>query len=74
MITNKREQKICDKYSTYDETDHVNCDKCPLLKGNSRSHDFRCKANSHYNRRTGEWEYDDAKEVMINIAYGGNNG
>lgn len=58
-ITNRREQAICDAHSTYDSTGHVNCNNCPLLKGNPNSYDFRCKANSHYNRRTKEWEYDE---------------
>ena len=59
MIANPREQKICDKYSAYDETGHVHCYECPLKKGNPNRYDFRCKANSHYDRHTGEWEYDD---------------
>jgi hypothetical protein len=59
MITNKREQSICDKYSHYDETGRVRCKQCPLVKGNWNQHDFRCKANSHYDRHTGEWEFDD---------------
>ena len=64
MITNEKERKICEKYSSYDDTGHVRCDKCPLRKGQG-SYDFRCKANSHYNRKTKEWEWDDAKEVFI---------
>jgi hypothetical protein len=66
MITNKREQKICDKYSAYDETGHVHCNECPLSKGDPRSYDFRCKANSHYNKYTSEWEYDEIKEEVNN--------
>ena len=57
MITNNREQKICDKYSAYDENDRVHCMECPLRKGNG-GYDFRCKANSHYDRKTGEWVMD----------------
>ena len=57
-LTNKREEAICKKYSAYDETDHVHCSSCPLRKSQGY-YDFRCKANSHYNRRTKEWEYDD---------------
>ena len=57
-ITNTREQKICDKYGLRDETGHVHCNECPLVKGNPENYDFRCKANSHYDRHTGEWEYD----------------
>lgn len=58
MLTNKREKAICKKYSAYDETDHVHCRECPLVKGDGNRWDFRCKANSHYNRHTKEWEYD----------------
>jgi hypothetical protein len=57
MITNNREQKICDKYSAYDETGYVHCNECPLRKSEG-NYDFRCKANSHYDRQTKEWEYD----------------
>lgn len=48
-----REKKICAKYSTRDEEGFVHCNECPLVvdKGN-----HLCKANSHYNRRTKEWE------------------
>ena len=59
MITNERERKICEKYSTYDSEGKVHCKECPLIKGNPTSWDFRCKANSHYNRKTQEWEYDE---------------
>ena len=59
MITNKRDQKICGRYSAYDDTGHVHCFECPLQKGNWKQYDFRCKANSHYDRKTGEWEYDN---------------
>lgn len=59
MLTNKREEKICEKYGAYDKNNRVHCDECPLRKGDSDQYDFRCKANSHYNRRTREWEYDD---------------
>ena len=58
-ITTKREKKICEKYSAYDETGHVHCNECPLRKGDSEQHDFRCKANSHYDRSSKEWEYDE---------------
>lgn len=58
MITNYREKRICDKYSASDETGHVHCKDCPLKKGNPSRYDFRCKANSHYNRKTKDWEYD----------------
>ena len=45
--------------SQYDKNNHVHCDECPLRKGYPTQYDFRCKANSHYNRHTREWEYDD---------------
>ena len=54
MITNEREQKICDKYRARDEKGFVHCNECPLNKGE----DAKCKATSHYNRKTKEWEYD----------------
>ena len=57
-LTNKREEAICKKYSARDETDHVHCFECPLSKSQGK-YDARCKANSHYNRHTKEWEYDD---------------
>lgn len=62
MITSKVEQRICDKYSAYDENNKVHCSECPLRKGGG-FYDFRCKANSHYNRRTDEWEYDEDREI-----------
>lgn len=58
MLTNEREKRICKKYSAYDENGLVHCCDCPLVKGDIRSWDFRCKGNSHYNRRNKEWEYD----------------
>ena len=57
MITNEREQKICDIYRATNSRGFVNCIWCPLRKG-KWAYDFRCKANSHYNRKTKEWEYD----------------
>lgn len=59
MLTNQRENKICEKYSARDNKGKVHCFECPLSKSNSANYDFRCKANSHYNRSTKEWEYDD---------------
>lgn len=57
MITNQREQKICDRYSTRGKDGKVRCCVCPLRKGEG-DYDSRCKANSHYNRQAREWEYD----------------
>ena len=59
MLTNKREEKICKKYGSYDVNGRVHCNECPLSKGDPARYDFRCKANSHYNRHIGEWEYDE---------------
>ncbi len=57
MLTTEREKAICKKYSARDSKGYVHCNDCPLRK-NSGTYDFRCKANSHYNRKTKEWEYD----------------
>ena len=65
MILSEKDKKICKKYSAYDETGHVHCNECPLLKGDPDSYDFRCKANSSYNRHTKEWEYD-CEETQLN--------
>ena len=59
MLTSDREKAICEKYSARDENDKVHCFECPLSKGNPAIWDFRCKANSHYNRHTREWECDE---------------
>lgn len=58
MLTNDRERRICFKYSAYDDEGHISCYKCPLRKGNFEMWDFRCKANSHYDRKEKEWVYD----------------
>lgn len=63
MLTNEREKRICRKYSAYDDNGKVHCHECPLNKGNFREWDFRCKANSHYNRSAKEWEYDEEVEI-----------
>lgn len=64
MKLSARDQKICDKYSARDDKGLVHCCECPLRKGSS-SYDFRCKANSHYDRKQHEWEYDNVKEVYL---------
>lgn len=58
MKLNAKDQKICDKFSKRDEKGFVHCKECPLKKGNSQNYDFRCKANSFYDRHTKEWIYD----------------
>ena len=62
MILNQKDQKICDKYSAYDNSGRVHCWECPLIKGDPSQYDFRCKANSHYNRKTQVWEYDESEQ------------
>ena len=57
MLTTKREQKTCEKYSAKDRDEDVTCYLCPLRKGVDRM-DFRCKANSHYDRHVQDWVYD----------------
>ena len=63
MLTTERERKTCAKYGAYDETGHVRCHECPLQKGDFERWDFRCKANSHYDRKTREWEYDEMPDI-----------
>lgn len=58
MLTTEREKKICKKYTTRDGKGLVHCRECPLRKRSYKS-DFMCKANSHYDRKTGEWEQDE---------------
>lgn len=60
-LTNDKERKICKKYGARDSEDLVHCNECPLRKG--AGYDFHCKANSHYNRSTNEWEYDEDQFV-----------
>ena len=61
MITTQKEKKICEKFSKRGNDDLVHCNECPLKKGHG-SYDFRCKSNSHYNRKSKEWEYDNTRE------------
>ena len=57
MLTNEREKAICKKYSARDSYGKVHCNECTLNIGKGMW-DLRCKATSHYNRKTKEWEYD----------------
>ena len=59
MLTTEREKKICEKYSKRDSDYKVHCYECPLNKGG-----LYCKANSHYDRRTKEWEFDIEQERL----------
>ena len=63
MLTTDRERRTCAKYSAYDEMGKVSCYKCPLHNGRPESWDFRCKANSHYDRTEREWVYDRPMEA-----------
>lgn len=58
MLTNDRERAICAKYSARGEDGNVNCHSCPLVKSH---YALLCKANSSYNRSTGEWEPDEVE-------------
>ena len=57
MITTDRDRKTCEKYSRRDSEGYVHCHDCPLKKGEGK-YDARCKANSHYDRKSKEWEFD----------------
>lgn len=57
MLTEKQ-KKICEKFSAYDDTGHVHCNDCPLVIDKRA---LMCRANSHYNRRTRNWEPDDVE-------------
>lgn len=61
MLLTEREKKICAEYGAYDESGHVRCNECPLSKGNPAQYDFRCKANSHYDRKEKDWVYDEGE-------------
>lgn len=61
MLKTERERNICKQYSERNDSGYVFCSECPLRKGTG-SYDFRCKANSHYSRKTKSWEYDELKE------------
>ena len=55
MIINPRDKAICKKYGKQ-VNGKYHCNECPLRKGTG--YDMRCKANSHYNYKTKEWEWD----------------
>lgn len=64
MLTTNHERRICKEYGEMDSNGFVLCKDCPLRKGHGE-YDFRCKANSHYNRKTKEWEYDEESEEGV---------
>lgn len=59
MITDPKEQKICDEYSARDSRGFVHCRECPLQRGDLGPWNTQCKANSHYDRKLREWVLDD---------------
>lgn len=56
MLTNKRERRICKKYSNPDVQGRVHCSECPLVKD---IYQTLCKANAHYDRHEREWVVDE---------------
>lgn len=62
MLTTERERKICEKYGAYDENGYVHYRECPLARADTSRWDWRCKANSHYDRKLMMWVYDDEEE------------
>lgn len=52
-----KEKRICDKYSQKDGWGLTHCNECPNRLGGVENWDFRCKANSFYNKHTKEWEF-----------------
>lgn len=54
MLWTEEEREICKEHER-DEYGRVGCDKCPLR---IKDHDRMCKAIAHYNKSTGEWEWD----------------
>lgn len=67
MLMNEKDKKICEKYSAYDEDGFVHCNECPLQKGNPKLWDFRCKANSHYDRHLRDWVYDSTEVIELDL-------
>ena len=57
MITTERDKRICDRYRFIGADGYVHCKECPLRRVHDK-YNFMCKANSHYNHKTKEWEYD----------------
>ena len=59
-----KQKKICDKYSARGDDGKVRCCECPLRINPGGFYDFRCKANSVYNRKIREWEYVEAEDKL----------
>ena len=52
--------KTCEKYSKRDGNGLVHCYECPLVVDKQQ---FLCKMNSHYDRKTKEWELNTYKNI-----------
>lgn len=61
MKLSEKDQKVCDRYKAKDSRGFVHCHECPLVIDRR---DFMCKANSHYNASTHEWEPDDFTDLF----------
>ena len=66
MLTNDRERSICHIHTEVSRNllGYIACSVCPLRKGDG-DYEFHCKANSHYNRKTKEWEYDEESKEGV---------
>ena len=64
MLKSEKQMEICKKYSTRDLNGYVHCKDCPLVVGNQFA---MCRANSHYDRKSKEWVFDDVAEVEITV-------
>lgn len=58
MLKTDKEKEICLKYSTRDDAGNVHCSECPMAYGKNNPYDFRCKANSHWDRKEKDYIYD----------------
>lgn len=67
MIKSVKDKKICAKYSARDSSGFVHCKECPLNKAKGK-YDFRCKANSHYDRKEKDWVLDSTSYQQVKKA------
>ena len=59
-LTNELEERICAKYSAYDENRRVHCFECPLNYMHYKSMEqMECKAIMHYDRHKRECVEDE---------------
>ena len=64
MLKSERQEHICRKYSARDDDGYVHCNDCPLVVDQRY---YMCRANSHYDRKSKEWVFDDVEEVEITV-------